>query len=652
MINDNVVLMDFHVCELTKTLAYFFNSMKPDPKVSSPFQIYLDDGKTFEFVSSTFFYQFFCDQTSDVGVKVRGPNDFVERLPLWKIIERASKYFCDVVSSFHSSPCDSEQMFQHILHLVSFFKMDEEVFLTSIIIFNRYVAATRSFLNISLSNIFYLFILCILLAYKIMLDIPVNVKSVSQALNLNLNTITNNEIQILSALNYDMFYQYRDLDGLEDVFPLEGLMYLSFASRDALVCPKELETILMQEREKIHSSFSSTIYSFHDILNSSRCISPLPSLGDLASNSPSAPHAHSYPNSNSLSPTTTTGGCVDTTADTDGRKVTRSLPPPETTTTPSTTETRTIANVNVNANTNAKSDTYTDTNAEVDTDINANANSPSSVSLNSTDASTYLDCGAMTAEMTCQKVQIGEGMQKEKEREMKNGLEIEENKVGFCIPSVVRGFYDFRLWLNNRDNLGGITNFSNCGGHRVGKNDDSNNPVLVLQYFDDVVRVKQWVVEYETNSLGGGFGGTLRGGYGGDEDGSREKKKENQGNEEEKGTRGMEKDEDEKGMDEWGRHGKGNGSDNGSSNINTVGGVAGSGLAVATSLSVDSSNPQSPTTPVMDLAASVLVPVSVPVAMVMEQGLEQQKRGERLTSSSSSSSLSSSASLSAIFLLS
>lgn len=550
MMNENNVVdtTDFRICEITKILACFFDSVRPSPikGVQTPFRVYLDDGKDFEFVSPTFFYQFFCDQNSDLDVKVRGPNAFVEKLPLWKIVERASKYFYDTVSYFQNPTCTFEEMFYHVLHLVHFFKMDEEVFLTSIVIFNRYVSITRSYLNISLSNLFYLLILCILLAFKSMFDIPVNIRSVAQALNLNLSTITNNEVQILNALKYNLFYNYGDLEGLGNVFPLEGLMYLSFASRATLTCPKEWESMLMQEREKVHSSSVSTIYSFHKVLSGSRTVSPLPSLSSydcfngknkntstcinvnrqksVSCNSDTNSNANS--NSATPSPTHSTSPNTSPLANTSsGRKTAGSLPPPLTPTTCSSSSSSTpsssssscppppvlygyhsLENENEKERQNEhKSEMEKGMEKEMVGDRVGSGLGVEGGSVNSDigdEGNVGNCCESAEQQQTRLIVEEDEAIQQQEEGQDNNNENCKQPCVTalLYVPAVIKGYVDFRLWLDDKVNNNDDNNNSSCNNNGSSNNcsinpsfcgDKSNNPIFVLEYFDDVEKVRQ-----------------------------------------------------------------------------------------------------------------------------------------------------------------
>jgi hypothetical protein len=112
-----------------------------------------------------------------VAVNNFGENCKVEKNPqtsINSIIYNSCIYFTKIVSSSKSV------MYNHLKNMVEFFRLDEETFLLSVVIFHRYMTVASFVVCIvcilfieSLvvltrdSELFYLLIICILIAFKV-----------------------------------------------------------------------------------------------------------------------------------------------------------------------------------------------------------------------------------------------------------------------------------------------------------------------------------------------------------------------------------------------------------------------------------------------------------------------------------------------------
>lgn len=236
-----------------------------------------------------FFFEFYSKQ--DAGFESR-------QQPCERIIEKTAHH----LSGYLCNPSPTLQT--HLQNMYTYFQMDEELFLMAVIILYRYMGVAGSSLNITKdSELFYLFVLCIIVSLKGLLDAPISTGSIARMLNLEPERIFHNERQILEALHYDLCFSEADLrpdlasslsnsrglitssspssiipsqpcrttyihrrGSLTDVFPLEGLMHLAYARHAAGSSSSQHNTLNDNEgiiipavvyawREKLHAEF-------------------------------------------------------------------------------------------------------------------------------------------------------------------------------------------------------------------------------------------------------------------------------------------------------------------------------------------------------------------------------------------------------------
>ena len=75
-----------------------------------------------------------------------------------------------------------------------------------------------------------LFVNCIVLSLKALTDSPINLKTLAESLNLNSSEMNEAEIDIYRSIGYSFFYTKEDVADLDSVFPVEGLLQLSYSS--------------------------------------------------------------------------------------------------------------------------------------------------------------------------------------------------------------------------------------------------------------------------------------------------------------------------------------------------------------------------------------------------------------------------------------
>jgi hypothetical protein len=104
--------------------------------------------------------------------------------------------------------------------------------------------AASQVLNITRdSELFYLFILCIIISFKALLDMPIDsgivrvysmyvfvLGAIARSLNLDSSRIFHNEMQIMLAIDFTLFFTKDDVMCLDSVFSVDKLMELSYAS--------------------------------------------------------------------------------------------------------------------------------------------------------------------------------------------------------------------------------------------------------------------------------------------------------------------------------------------------------------------------------------------------------------------------------------
>lgn len=141
---------------------------------------------------------------------------------------------------------DSSEFTSHLHNIYNHFRLDEELFLFSLIVLYRYVKITRKALQLKRdSELFYLLILCIIISFKCILDVPIDNSRIAKSLNLDASRLRSNEGQILTALGFNVFFGNKDISELDVVFPVEALSLLSYsADIDTERVKKEREKIL------------------------------------------------------------------------------------------------------------------------------------------------------------------------------------------------------------------------------------------------------------------------------------------------------------------------------------------------------------------------------------------------------------------------
>lgn len=193
----------------------------------------LGDGDS---VPSDFFFEYYSSSAQS------SIPDFVTPLKSAKnfIISKASNFlsgYLEFVSSDFTN---------HLHNIYNHFRLDEELFLFSLIVLYRYVKITRKALQLKRdSELFYLLILCIIISFKCILDVPIDNGRIAKSLNLDASRLRSNEGQILTALNFNVFFGNKDISELDAVFPVEALSLLSYsAEMDSERVKKEREKIL------------------------------------------------------------------------------------------------------------------------------------------------------------------------------------------------------------------------------------------------------------------------------------------------------------------------------------------------------------------------------------------------------------------------
>ncbi|KAK2956269.1 hypothetical protein BLNAU_8833 [Blattamonas nauphoetae] len=172
-------------------------------------------------IPSDFFFRHYLqlDETSDPTLT-----------PSVVIIERTSEHLSQYTNS------DPKSMQMHISNIYDFFRIDEEIFLTAVIVLYRYLCVAGSILNLQKdSELFYLLILCIFIALKGLLDAPIDSAGIARSLNLEPSRIFHNEVQIITALEFSLFFDVDTLFPLSAIFPIEGLRCLTYSVQQPLV---------------------------------------------------------------------------------------------------------------------------------------------------------------------------------------------------------------------------------------------------------------------------------------------------------------------------------------------------------------------------------------------------------------------------------
>jgi hypothetical protein len=234
----------------------------------------------FVMIPRTFFFDYYTKKLAlELSFVFTSSRDFI----LKRVSEYLSKYIGVFLFTFitFSVLITPEEAFIQLSKIYEFFGLDEELFLLAFIIFTRYykfagifnlfsrllfVLVLGHILKIKQnSEVFYLLVLCIFISCKSLMDVPVNSGMIAERLKLDTSRIYYNELQIFIALNFSVFYDLVDIDDkLEKIFPLEGLLLLSYSKSLNLTGLK----IAPHQIDDSHIFDSS-------LINSSNILSPL-----------------------------------------------------------------------------------------------------------------------------------------------------------------------------------------------------------------------------------------------------------------------------------------------------------------------------------------------------------------------------------------
>lgn len=168
------------------------------------------------------------------------------------LIKKATK---QLSSYLRTKPSDMQAYIQQIIGL---FQLDEEVFLTAVVILYRYVQSARAFLKIKQdSEMYYLILLSVIISCKALFDIPLDSGVIARYFNCDPSNVFNNEVQIMKSLHWSVFFDREDLVDSGDAIPIsENDDQTSLCSNDqTLQNPLPLSTIMPIE------SFMGLTYS-------------------------------------------------------------------------------------------------------------------------------------------------------------------------------------------------------------------------------------------------------------------------------------------------------------------------------------------------------------------------------------------------------
>ncbi|KAH7828340.1 uncharacterized protein MONOS_3410 [Monocercomonoides exilis] len=155
-------------------------------------------------------------------------------LPWAKTAPNPSEYLVQALTQFLAqlANLDFSFMLEHVYNIVQYFALDEESMLLSLITLHRYIKAAKENLKVStLSDLFSMLTVCIVLALKGLNDAPLNFGLIARELQLDQVSIYEMETTILSALDYNLFYTEDDAIELSYLFPSEGMMLLSYSNQ-------------------------------------------------------------------------------------------------------------------------------------------------------------------------------------------------------------------------------------------------------------------------------------------------------------------------------------------------------------------------------------------------------------------------------------
>lgn len=125
----------------------------------------------------------------------------------------------------------------------------------ALITFYRHIKYTFDTVKIErLSDVITLFVNCIIISIKALNDSPVNVTYYADILKMKASQINIAEIEILKSIDYNLFFSKEDVEDLENVFPLDGLMSLSYSSEKPEFIPEDAKMIFIPRNEVTNSA--------------------------------------------------------------------------------------------------------------------------------------------------------------------------------------------------------------------------------------------------------------------------------------------------------------------------------------------------------------------------------------------------------------
>ncbi|KAK2957009.1 hypothetical protein BLNAU_8084 [Blattamonas nauphoetae] len=162
--------------------------------------------------------------------------EYPDVTPSQHIISDTSKHLASYINS------DPKKMEPHVSSIYAYLGVDEEIFLTGVIVLYKYLKAASKILHVTKdSELFYLLILCLVIALKGLTDAPLDTGSVLSSLHLEPKHAFHNEIQIMSALNFSLFFKTEEIQPLFAIFPQDGFRGLTFCA-DGLSDPSYSQT--------------------------------------------------------------------------------------------------------------------------------------------------------------------------------------------------------------------------------------------------------------------------------------------------------------------------------------------------------------------------------------------------------------------------
>ncbi|KAH7824335.1 putative male-specific lethal 3 [Monocercomonoides exilis] len=159
------------------------------------------------------------------------------------LVSRAARQLSSYLRS------SQQGMQAYIRQIIQLFQLDEEVFLTAVVILFRYVKSARAFLKVKQeSELYYLILLSVVIACKALLDIPINSGQIARFFQCDPSNVFRNEVQIMKSLGWSIFYGRGDLEDDEKALALEANGIVSSSTGEEaeklLFHPLSLSTIV------------------------------------------------------------------------------------------------------------------------------------------------------------------------------------------------------------------------------------------------------------------------------------------------------------------------------------------------------------------------------------------------------------------------